>query len=223
MKRNDSRYPEGAYTRIAQLVGRLFLVLFRKVSALSGALSPTSVSTLKPSTKPTYFRPPGAVDEQDFVNVCLRCRRCVEVCPTKSIRPLSFLKGLRVAWTPVIKVDSDGYCIRCLKCTKVCPSGALEKISRDKIKIGIAAIDETKCYDWTVGESSCSKCINTCPLVNEGQIAIKLIDGKPVVQMDTCIGCAICAIRCPADAITISPYEEGIERSIAMEGEKAVV
>ena len=214
MTHNELHFLERAYTVKAHPVGRLFLVLTRMVSALLGALT-TRQLTLKPSINPGYFRPPGAMDEQDFVNVCLRCQRCVEVCSTKSIRPLSLLKGFMVAWTPAITVNSGGYCIRCLNCVKTCASGALQKVERDQIKIGVAVIDETKCLDWSVG--GCSKCVNTCPLVNEGQIAIKMIEGKPVVQENTCIGCAVCTIRCPEGAIKISPYEKGIEEGIADE------
>jgi len=179
-------------------------------------------SSQKPSSNPGYFRPPGAMNERDFVNVCLRCQRCVGVCPTKSIRPLSLMKGLWAAWTPAIKVNSGGYCIRCLNCVKTCASGALQKINRNQIKIGIAVIDETKCLDWTVG--GCSKCINTCPLVKEGKIAIKMIEGKPVVQEDTCVGCAVCTIQCPVDAITISPYKREMEeKKSPMKSDKVVV
>lgn len=198
----------------AHPVGRLFHKLTRMASTLSGASSPKEL-TRERSIHLGYLRPPGAMDEHDFVNVCLRCQRCVEVCSTKSIRPLSLLKGFLVAWTPAINVNSGGYCIRCLNCVKTCASGALQKIERDQIKIGVAVIDETKCLDWSVG--GCSKCVKICPLVNEGQIAIKMIEGKPVVQEDTCIGCAVCAIRCPEGAITISPNKKEIQDGIADE------
>lgn len=158
-----------------------------------------------------YFRPPGAMDERDFLNVCLRCQRCVEVCSTKSIRPLSLLKGFWLAWTPAITLNSGGYCIRCLNCVKACASGALQKIDRNQIKLGIASIDETKCLDWKSG--GCSKCVDTCPLVTEGQMAIKMIEGKPIVQEDNCVGCAVCTIRCPVSAIRISIYKKGSEES----------
>lgn len=214
MTSNKMGFREIPYLLKAHQVGRLFQKLARMVSTLSGASS-TKQLTHERSIHPGYLRPPGAMDEHDFVNVCLRCQRCVEVCSTKSIRPLSLLKGFLVAWTPAITVNSGGYCIRCLNCVKTCASGALQKIERDQIKIGVAVIDKTKCLDWSVG--GCSKCVKICPLVNEGQIAIRMIEGKPVVQEDICIGCAVCAIRCPEGAIKISPNKKGIQEDIADE------
>ena len=214
MTSNKTGFRERLYAPKAHQVGRLFHKLARMASTLSGASS-TKQLTRERSIHPGYLRPPGAMDEHEFVKVCLRCQRCVEVCSTKSIRPLSLLKGFLVAWTPAITVNSGGYCIRCLNCVKTCASGALQKIERDLIKIGVAVIDETKCPDWSVG--GCSKCVKICPLVNEGQIAIKMIEGKPVVQEDTCVGCAVCAIRCPEGAITISPNKKGIQEGIADE------
>ena len=36
---------------------------------------------------PEYFlRPPGARDEQDFLNVCSRCGNCVTACPVQAIQ-----------------------------------------------------------------------------------------------------------------------------------------
>lgn len=32
------------------------------------------------------LRPPGALTEDKFIHTCIKCRKCMEVCPYKSIR-----------------------------------------------------------------------------------------------------------------------------------------
>jgi ferredoxin len=59
-------------------------------------------------------RPTIRVSEHD-ADLCNDCGNCVEVCPTGSIDPESFL-------------IEDETCIRCFACTSVCPSGAKTKL-----------------------------------------------------------------------------------------------
>ena len=55
--------------------------MFRSVGmlGLGGAVWGTTAIKLKASE--LTLRPPGALEEEDFVKACLRCGTCVESCP----------------------------------------------------------------------------------------------------------------------------------------------
>jgi ferredoxin-type protein NapG len=40
------------------------------------------------------LRPPGARPEDEFAALCIRCNRCVEVCPYKTLVPAGWRHGL---------------------------------------------------------------------------------------------------------------------------------
>ncbi len=73
--------------------------------------------------RPTFARPPGAVPEEQFLSLCIRCHRCQEVCPYREIRPVLLTESMMEVGTPVL-VDA-GYCPRCRRCVGYCPTGAL--------------------------------------------------------------------------------------------------
>ena len=51
---------------------------------------------------------------------CLRCGKCVEICPENAITPVG-PKG-------EYPVRDNNKCIRCMQCVEVCPADALEKV-----------------------------------------------------------------------------------------------
>lgn len=139
--------------------------------------------------------PPGAVNKERFFNKCLNCNLCVENCPNKIIKKADDEFG-------VVHIDySNGFCnFDCKKCGDVCPSGAIKRVSLDekqKIRIGMAMIDENKC-------SKCGVCAEACPVG-----AIIKIDGKaPVLNASKCIGCGACKHACPIGAIEVFEVRE---------------
>ena len=68
------------------------------------------------------------------------------------------------------------------------------------MQLRVAVIDREKC-----DPKKCSlQCIRFCPRVRSNIEAIKLgDDGYPVIIEPLCIGCGICAAKCPFKAITI--------------------
>ncbi len=47
-----------------------------------------------------FLRPPGALPEKEFLQRCIRCAKCAQVCPTTAIRMKGFGSGLKHLNTP---------------------------------------------------------------------------------------------------------------------------
>ena len=158
------------------------------------------------------IRPPAALEEDDFVNRCIRCGNCMKVCITNGLQPVMLQAGPGGIWTPEL-VPETGYCeYRCTLCGRTCPTGAIPAISREqklKVRLGLAAIDRSICLPWAE-DTECIVCQEHCP-VSEKAIKLDTYAGgpaKPYVDESLCVGCGICQNKCPvrpARAIRVSP------------------
>ena len=162
---------------------------------------PASPSSRRPMP---ILRPPGAIPEDRFVDVCRRCGACVAACPADAIVALD--KSMtKQSGTPAVNPDTAA-CVICdgLQCTHVCPSGALLPLeSPDEIKMGLAEVYAAMCVRSK--DESCTLCVDRCPI---GVAAITFKDdGPPSVFPDGCTGCGICQMYCPTTpkAIMIRP------------------
>ena len=141
--------------------------------------------------KTNVLRPPGAVPEEIFLSKCIRCGRCVEVCPYRAIRPLDIRCGV-YAGSPLIHV-LDIPCYLCMKCVQICPTGTLRPVAMQDVRMGLAVIDKHTCITWRE-EALCRTCYNVCPFKEK---AIHLDELRPVVDDRYCTGCGLCAHGCP--------------------------
>ncbi|RJP77265.1 MAG: 4Fe-4S binding protein [Candidatus Zixiibacteriota bacterium] len=175
------------------------------------------------------IRPPGAVEEDRFLDLCLRCQQCVKACSSTGgcLQPAELESGWESAWTPVARMR-EGYCeYACTLCGEVCPSGAVKPLTEAAKKqkvIGLAWIDRSRCIPWVKGED-CIVCEEHCPVPDKaiifrpGQVVLPdgLRDNVKIPYVDTtlCIGCGICETRCPipGDA-AIHVTSEGEQREI---------
>lgn len=142
-----------------------------------------------------WFRPPGAIAEPEFLELCGRCNKCVDACPEHCIFPAR-LDGEAAPGTPVMN-PNQAPCTMCGECMNVCPSGALLPVPEEFIRIGEAAIVEQSCVAW--GGESCSACHDACP-TTPNAIEIEADSGLyPKVSHDHCTGCGLCVGVCPTD------------------------
>jgi len=188
-----------------------FLSGVSKVFAKSGSAGASSSAS-----QDRVIRPPAALEEEKFVQRCIRCGNCMKVCPTNVLQPAILEAGINGIWTP--KFDTKiGYCeYKCNLCGKVCPTAAIENISVEqkmRTRMGLAEIDERLCLPWAKGEE-CIVCEEHCPVAEK---AIKLIERKgkngailklPFIDESLCVGCAICEFKCPVSpskAVKVKP------------------
>ena len=182
-----------------------------KYGALAVGLSAVpSFGKLRGSSHFRFLRPPGALDEGDFVRKCIRCGLCGDVCPNQCVSYFDLGEGER-SGTPFI-VPRDQGCVLCMKCTQVCPSGALTPISDDRdviqeeVKMGTAVIDENLCYSYN--NRICGVCYRACPFQGEA-LTIGAWE-RPTVVAESCVGCGLCERICYhyPQAIRVIPKHE---------------
>jgi MauM/NapG family ferredoxin protein len=143
------------------------------------------------------LRPPGALDEEAFLDACARCFKCSEACPNDCIQLHSLADGFEQAFTPYIKARARG-CILCGECADVCPTGALKPFTATRdgwqagVKMGVAKVNTDMCYSYH--GRTCGACYRACPLAGS---AMKIgVFEKPLVQPDNCVGCGLCEQAC---------------------------
>jgi polyferredoxin len=168
------------------------------------------------------IRPPGALDEPQFLSRCIRCGECMKVCPNNALHPAVSEAGWEGIWTPVL-VPRVGYCEpSCTLCGQVCPTGAIwEFTSREKgwaaavsppqgnagaIRIGTAFYDRGRCLPWAMA-TDCIVCEEWCPTspkavyLRSAEVADAAGNTKqirqPYIDPARCVGCGACEYVCP--------------------------
>jgi ferredoxin len=168
------------------------------------------------------LRPPGSLDEPEFLSRCIRCGECMKVCPNNSLHPTFAEAGLEGLWSPTL-VPRIGYCEpSCVLCSEVCPTGAIWQITpKEKgwvvgvgqsgapdqpIRLGTAFYDRGRCLPWAMA-TECIVCEEWCPVspkaiyVEEAQVidsagTTKILK-QPRVDPSRCVGCGACEFACP--------------------------
>ncbi len=164
------------------------------------------------------MRPPGAADEKAFMERCIRCARCIAVCPYRCIERAGAGDGMQVG-TPYIYAEQKG-CYLCMRCPPVCPTGALDNILTEpgEVRMGIAVVNEQTCLNHIYARDEerghtdgnalyCNTCYNVCPLQGKAIILKDLV--IPVIT-DQCTGCGVCVERCPTSPRSVDILPAGM-------------
>jgi polyferredoxin/formate hydrogenlyase subunit 6/NADH:ubiquinone oxidoreductase subunit I len=179
---------------------------------------------------PRLIRPPGALAEIEFLELCQRCGLCMKVCPTNVINPTLAEAGIVGFWTPRL-IMTHGYCeYTCTLCGSVCPTDAIREITvkekiEQSIKIGSAYIDRGRCLPWS-GNTPCIVCQEVCPTSPKAiylkEEVVAAADKKslkvqlPFVDLKRCVGCGICENKCPVRGLpAIRTIAAGESRSLS--------
>lgn len=185
-------------------------------AAVIGGAVALAIGGLKALPAEARVRPPGGQDEDRFLSRCIRCGRCVMVCPWHVLRPARLDEGVLNALTPIADFN-QGWCDLCKGvgrqesplCVSNCPTDALklpagyidgrgkaEEGSENVVVLGKAVITPDWCLPWARGEK-CKLCYRACPNPKKSRAISLDSQGRPTVDIEKCIGCGACQKACP--------------------------
>ncbi|MDQ5985009.1 MAG: Ferredoxin-type protein NapG [Syntrophus sp. SKADARSKE-3] len=200
----------------------------RVIGALVAGVAAVPLLRVTPLSKitaadPSLIRPPGSLEEAEFLKRCVKCGECMKVCITGGLQPAFLESGWEGLWSPVL-VPRIGYCeYRCTLCGQVCPTQAIRNLKPEEkatVRIGLAMVDRSRCLPFAHGVS-CIVCEEVCPTSPKAiwfeEVSVTDRRGvthrfkQPHVDLELCIGCGICEAKCPVlgrPAITVSSVGE---------------
>ena len=187
--------------------GKSYAGMTRRSFAIgcTGAAALLAVGGLKAVPAAAQVRPPGGQDEDHVISACVRCERCIEVCPRGALRAGHLEDGILGVRLPTAGFDA-GWCDFCTEenggvplCVASCPTEALQLpagADAHNTIIGLAEIDPKTCLAFR--DTGCHFCFDACR--DAGYDAIQL-DGngyspRPYVIADKCVGCGACESVC---------------------------
>ena len=197
-------------------------VFGKVVAGVAGAAVAAQAASVALVDTSDILRPPGALDEADFLSRCIKCGRCIEACPYGALIADSSPTGPGTG-APTLSLR-DQACRMCqdMPCIPACPTEALHPLdSREDIRMGTAVIKRELCI--AVTGMRCEVCYRACPLIDRAitiDFHMRENDAihsvfEPIVDPEVCTGCGLCVQRC-----VISTPEVAVE--IVRDREKAL-
>lgn len=141
---------------------------------------------------PTAIRPPWAIEEVHFTEICTRCNKCSESCPENII-------SIDESGYPFVSFDK-GECTFCGLCLRACTDGALV-FDAKKPAWQIKATVSPECL--SIQGVTCRTCMENC---EPRAITFRLATAGralPEINNNDCTGCGACFAPCPVNAISM--------------------
>ena len=140
-------------------------------------------------------RPPGALEELEFLLSCTRCDKCVAACPEDVIELYGPEAGVLMK-TPYLSFRKGG-CAWCedFPCIGACEDGALKSETPSAVPQPIAQLQVNLDHCLITQGQHCDYCKKACPKHIESAIHFRF-PKPPEVDTSLCVGCGECVYLC---------------------------
>ncbi len=136
-------------------------------------------------------RLPWCIDEDEFLNHCDQCQKCLLACETKIIT-------LGSGEYPEVNVHlGDKECTFCYACADACP----KSLFYDKHNQPWTVVASMQDNCLAKHQIECRSCSDICePQAIQFKPSIGM-SAQPQLNSELCTGCGACVSSCPTDAI----------------------
>ena len=172
-------------------------------AGIGGAAALLALGGLRFAPSDPLVRPPGGQDENALLASCIRCEKCVEVCPRNAIKLSHIENGIVSMRTPEMNFYKS-WCDFCVEenggvplCAATCATGALKLPAGGAIDANASGVEIGKAWlkeDWCLAYhgTGCHVCYDACPY---GAMGLDE-NHRPYVIPEICNGCGACEAVC---------------------------
>jgi ferredoxin-type protein NapG len=163
------------------------------------------------------LRPPGAVAEEEFLALCIKCGQCLQVCPYDSILLEDADGKAGVGTAYIAPLERGCYLCEAFPCVLACPTGALDHEANEieKVHMGMAiVVNEQACialHNQKVTKEMIGRIYDHTKVISEEERRARKVKINPddpekvvlqkelLMKLDKEVGktCALCANLCP--------------------------